>query len=756
MQNSKINTKKSPARIKPKAIKKKQQFFEKPLFHLMIILAFTLIAFLPSLQNDFITSWDDDLFITENPMIRHLDLQSIKSIFITPVTGAYVPLPVLTFAVEYHFFGLNPFPYHIANLILHLICTMLVFHLLRSLQLNSLYAAFGALLFGIHPMHVESVAWITERKDLLYGIFYLASIIVYLKYIRSHGQGFNFFIPGLLFFILALFSKIQAVTLPLSLLLIDYYLKRNVKMKIPVAEQRGIDPKIPTPYPLPAGREGKGWVQLKLILEKIPYFILSFVFGIAGLFILNQSKAFHYNEILHLSDRIFSGLYALGSYIVKFFVPVHLSAVYPFPQNPANSLPILYYLNPFFLLILGYFIYRTVRYTRAIVFGILFYLFNVIFMLQILAAGSTYLSDRYSYMSYVGFCFVAGWSLDNLAKNKKDMKHIIIPVMAIVIILFGSMTFNRCKIWKDEGTLWTDAIEKYPGGMAIPYNNHGVFCNRNGNWEMAKADFTEAIRLDTNFAEAYSNRSVVYGNLKEWDKAISDCSRAIGINPNNEKSYSNRGLTYWNLKEWDKAIADYSKAISINPNFADAYLNRGIAFGSIGDWNRSISDCSMAIGINPNDEKTYSTRGKAYGSLGQWDKALADYSKAIIISPNAPGPYSNRGTVYGLHGEWNKAVADYSTVIGIDPNYKDAYFNRGIAYWNLKESDKAISDYSSAIGIDPGNAQAYVNRGVAYAYLGQWDKAISDNSRAIEIDPSFAIAYTNREVALRYLKGGKK
>ena len=556
IRQDELKVKKTRIKFQPKT---KKAFVEKPLFFILIVLALTFITFLPSLKNDFISSWDDDLFVINNVLIRHLDFQSVKSIFTTPVYGAYCPLPVLTFALEYHFFGLNPLPYHISNLILHLICTLFVFQFFKLLQLNSIYAAFGAILFGIHPMNVESVAWITERKDLLYGLFYLASIIVYLKYIRAEDRRINIFIFVLLLFIFALFSKILAVTLPISLILIDFYTQRPGK--------------------------------LKLFIEKIPFVVLSLVFGLAGIFILKEQHILQSSDMLSLSEKIFLGLYALSGYIVKFFAPFHLSAVYPFPKNPAHTLPLLYYLNLFFLLIMGSLVYRTIRHTRVVIFALLFFLFNVIFVLQILSAGSTFLADRYSYISYVGFCFIAGWSVEKFIDKKKELKPFFFSVMVILIILFMSLTFNRCNIWKNAETLWTDAIEKYPDQVAIPYCNRGSFYNDLKQWDKAISDCSTAIAIEPNFAEPYTNRGVAYANLGEWNKTISDCSRAIEIDPNfSKEAYSNRGVAYVNFNEWDKAIDDYSRAIRINPNLAEAYLSRGLAYGAIMELEPAIAD----------------------------------------------------------------------------------------------------------------------------------------------------------------------
>jgi tetratricopeptide (TPR) repeat protein len=680
-----INLKKSPVKVQSKTIGEKPVFFENPLFLAIAILALTFIAFLPSLKNDFISTWDDDQFVTVNLLIRQLSFSSIKAMFSTPVIGAYVPIPLLSFAIEYHFFGLDPLPYHISNLLLHLGCTILVFYFFRLLKFNNLYSALGALVFGIHPMHVESVAWITERKDLLYGLFYLCSMIFYILYIQKQKRRWRLISLSILFFILSLFSKIQAVVLPVSLLLIDYYLKR--------------------PF------------TFRLVFEKIPFFILSLLFGIAGVFILRKLGAIQIGQNYSFFQRIFFGLYALGSYFFKFFASVHLSAFYPVPASPKQSW-MLYFINPAFLLLIAILVYISARHTRAIVFGILFFFFNVLFLLQIVGAGTTYLSDHYSYISYIGLLFIFAWGIREIVNKKKINRTILISALSIILIFFMTLTFNRCKIWANGLTLWTDVIEKYPGEAPI----------------------------------AYYNRGVEYFKIKQPDKALDDYTSAIGIYPKYQEAYYDRAVVYTTLGQWDKAIADYSMTIEINPAYDSAYSNRGVLYAYLGQWDNAINDCSTAIRINPNCESAYSNRGNVYGNLKQWDKAIADYTSAIDIDPNYKEAYYNRSNAYAHLGQWDKGIADCSRALEIDPGYKEACYNLGLAYGNLGQNDMAIANFTRAIGIDMNYAEAYFGRGLAYGNLGEWEKAIEDYNKVLEINPNFTLALNSREVAYKNLR----
>jgi tetratricopeptide (TPR) repeat protein len=588
---------------------------------LIAILIITFIAFLPSLSNQFITTWDDNVYVTENPMITHLNWESIRGFFTTQRNGTYVPLPLLTWAVEFKLFGLNPFPYHLDNLLLHLLCTLLVFYFFRLLRLPSIYAALGALFFGIHPMHVESVVWVTERKDLLFCLFYLGSLIIYIKFILSENRKLIFFLLTLLLFVFSLFSKIQAVSLPLSLFLLDYWFNRPLK-----------------------------W---KLIYEKIPFFILSLIFGLGGYFILQNLGGIDIHDPFSLPERILLALYSLSAYIVKLILPLNLSCHYPYPVIPGETLPVLFYLNLVFLLGLAILILLTVRKTRAVVFGVLFFLFNVMFLLQFMRAGEAYQADRFSYISYIGLFFIVAWGAYKFASRNKSRQMIITGLSIFVTAFFFTNTYARCKDWKDSITLWNDVISKYD-----------------------------------NAPIAYDNRGVAYGELGQWDNTIADFSRAIEIDPGYAKAYYDRGIAYGNLSQWNLAIVDFSKAIEIDQKYTDAFSDRGNAYSNLGQLDKAIADFSKAIEIDPGNSIAYYDRGNAHSNLGQWNEAIADYSRAIKIDPKYSLAYSNRGAVYGNLGMFDKAIADFSKAIEIDPNNTKAYSNREIAYRRLQQEQK--------------------------------------------------------------------
>jgi tetratricopeptide (TPR) repeat protein len=610
------------ARVK----KEEKSIFSNPRIIAGIVLFITFLAFVPSLKNDFIDTWDDGVYVTENALIKQFSVDNFKSFFTTPLNGTYVPIPLITFAIEYKLFNLNPLPYHINNLILHLLCTLLVFVFLRKLKLPVIWAAAGMLFFGIHPMRVESVAWVTERKDLLFSVFYLASLITYINYVRNEDNKTRNIILTSLFFILSLFSKIQAVTLPLSLLLIDYYLERPLK--------------------------------IRLLMEKIPYFILSLGFGIAGFFILKKVGSFVVNEHFTLFDRLMFGQYALSTYLVKLVAPFHMSAFYPYPIHPGGSLPIVYYLSPLLLLLVAFLVYKTARHNRAVTFGALFFLFNVMFLLQILGAGQAFLADRFTYIPYLGWFFLLGWAGDHYLPKLRDWKVMIVAGFGILSLVYFVTTYDRCHDWKNTETLWTDVIEKYPNTIPDAYANRGSFYRKNKDWDKALADYNYAVNLDSTNISARMNRGNIFFDTGRDSLALMDYNYVLKNKSDNPRLFSNLGAIYGRKGIYDTALVYLGKSISLDSLSANPYLNRGLTYEKLNRYQDAMKDYLVYLKYEQNNDAVYSSVGICNQALLKYKESISWFDKAISMKPQEGIYFLNRSYSYYALKEIEKAKAD--------------------------------------------------------------------------------------------------
>jgi tetratricopeptide (TPR) repeat protein len=312
-----------------------------------------------------------------------------------------------------------------------------------------------------------------------------------------------------------------------------------------------------------------------------------------------------------------------------------------------------------------------------------------------------------------------------------------------------------------------------PPGTAGAFLDRGILFAIRGDWELAIADFTEAIKLDTTLAAAWAFRGraliasvsfileieedfsdfvVIAVDAKNitaeqkagYNKAIADYTQAINLNPNFAPAYRDRGIAYSYSGDYDKALADFNQALRLNPNDPTVYRERGNIYGFQGDDTRALADYNRSINVSPDRRGAYNNRGNVYRRMGDNDRAIADYTHAIRLNPNELLAYSNRGLAYLDKKEYDRAIADFNQAIRINANYENAYFGRGHAYLNKKEYDRAIADYNQVIRINPNNAWAYNDRGFAYINKGNWDQAIADYNQAIRLNPNNAWVYNDR------------
>jgi protein O-mannosyl-transferase len=674
----------------------KQKAFKPELIHsgqnrqnrifILIALIVTLLVYAGSLKNGLIKNWDDGGYIVEHTLIRKLNVENVKQIFSVFYKGNYHPLTTLTYALEYSIVGEKPFLYHLNNLALHLLNVLLVFVFIRKLTKKSEIAFITALLFGIHPMHVESVAWISERKDVLYTFFFLGSMLYYMKYREVKEKKAKYLMFSILALLLSLLSKSAAVTLPVVLLLIDYLQKRK-------------------------------WEWMVLI-EKLPFFILSFGFGIAAIYSQKSAGAIQdLNPLFTIGERLMLASYATMMYIVKLFVPVNLSAMYPYPDRIAGSLPLIYKIAPAVITIFVALVIISKKYTREIIFGVLFFIVTIFLVLQLLPVGGAILAERYTYVPYIGLFMIIGkayvWMNENKKRIFKTLKPLYVVIIALFVVVFSYQSFERIKLWKNGEILFTDMIRIYPN-LPFAYNNRGyLYFNFIKNYDKALADYSKCLQLDSTFHRAYSNRGVLYYNMAENGKkdgsitkattldslyhlAVKDFDHAIKFKPDNTDAWIGRANTYSTLKNFDLALKDYNKYIELDPANAKAYLWRGTALCNLLHYNEALTDFNKCLVMTPKDDNAYYWRGIAYYKLNDFKASIKDLTTSLELNPKQSEPYSWRGLAYYDLKLFDESIADYNKAIELNPRDAAAYVNRSLSYYELKNYRQAFKDLCSA------------------------------------------------------------
>jgi len=562
---------------------------------ILLVLLITAITLSPCLNNDF-TNWDDNKYVTENPDIKSLNQENIKKIFASQYVAMYLPVTMLSYSLNYYFFDLNPRAYHTTDLIIHLLNCILVFYLFLLLSENTLSSFIIAILFGIHPLHVESVAWISERKDVLCCLFFLAGLISYIHYKKREKK--IFYIISLIAFILSLMSKTMSITLPLLLILTDRFFYNKTGNSL---------------------------------VEKIPFFLISALFGIIALF--TQTEAMEKHSSFTFLDNLCIASYGILFYLYKMIWPLNLSAIYPYPEKTGYFLQTKFLISPLILIIPAATVIFSGKYTKKIIFGSLFFLITILPVIKLVPIGDAMTADRYTYIPLLGIFYILGegfyffYSFFNRNKQyEKTLKFSLVILLIAVILMLSGLTYSRCYIWRDSITLWSDVLKNYPL-VAFAYYNRGNAYFSGGDYKEAIKDYSQTIYLDPEYLMAYHNRGNIYYYYKNYHKAISDYNHALSINPNFITSCINRGNVYLDKGDYKNAITDYNRALKIDPDSPDAYINRGILYSHIKEYDKALSDFNRVLELNPFHFHAYYNRALTYIAKGEYEKAIQDINK---------------------------------------------------------------------------------------------------------------------------------
>lgn len=519
-----------------------------------LILIFTFILFSGALRNDLLIGWDDGEYLSD-PSVSGGGPINTTAIFSNFHLGMYQPLAVLSFAINYKMNGAESWAFILTNILLHLLNILLVFKLMERWMKGWIPAGIVALLFAIHPMHVEPVIWISTRSSALYSLFYLSGLLFWDKYLDQGLQPKHYLI-ALIFTLLALFSKSMAATFPLILFVMDYMKQRKF--------------------------------SLRLITEKLPFFMLSVIFGIVA---IKASASFGHITVLEqdysLIQRFFLIIYGIGFYLYKLLIPTNLSAIYAFPELDNGNLPGYVYAAAIPVAALAVGIWFSKRYKREFITGAMFFIFSIGIVLPLFWSRIFITADRYTYIPFIGLFMLMARPITELWNTRTTLDRSTLRLFfiasALVLITLSTATFRRIGVWKDTPTLLTDVIDK----------------------KRSDADMAHGYFYLANYYDAANNTEEA---LKYYDLALSRNNKYL-------LALNNRGIIKGKSGNIRSAISDFEQAINIKPDYAEAYYNRGVALYQTGDkttacndWERAVSlgfkPAAQAISLYCNDAKT--------------------------------------------------------------------------------------------------------------------------------------------------------
>jgi len=567
-------------------------------------------------------NYDDNVFLTENPHFSHgLNRDDIIWAFTTPNVRNWLPLTWLSFMLDSQLFGLNPYWMHLENLFLHIANTLLLFAILKRITGSLWPSAFVSAAFALHPMHVESVAWIIERKDVLSTLFLLLTLAAYVGYVRR--RSLVSYMLTVLLFALGLLAKPMLVTLPFVLLLLDYWpldrFAASQTIKTPSGEYV-------KPVPVPERRR----ILHRVIVEKIPFLALAAVSGVIT-FLSQQNSG----EVA--TYRIANVFLSYVRYIGKMFWPQNMAVFYPFENVSIPTWQIV--LCVLILLIISIFAVRFGREQRYLPVGWFWFVGTLIPVIGLVQSGVQSYADRYTYIPYIGLFIVIAWGLPELLSKWLYRKIARGIAAAMVLTAMGIGTYRQVGYWKNSSTLFTHAIE-------VTQNNY----------------------------IAHNNLGVAYGNLGRYQDAIESCKQAIKIKPDYVDAHCNLGTAYLNLGRYQDAIESCKQAIKIKPDYAEAHNNLGVAYGNLGCYQDAIESCKQAIKIKPDYAEAHNNLGFAYSNLGRYQDAIESYKQAIKIKPDYAEAHNNLGNAYLMTGDKGSALEECKILKTLDTKQANELF----------------------------------------------------------------------------------
>ncbi len=670
----------------------------------LLLVAGTLLVF-GQVANFQFLNYDDDVYITNNPVVlQGPTWNGIVTVFTQPQNAGWNPMTTLTHMMDVKIFGLNPRFHHLINVFFHCANVALVFLLLRKATGAPWPSAAVAALFAIHPLHVEPIAWVSSRKDVLSTHFFLMTLRFYLDYVdRSRKRDYAL---AVWHFILALLSKPMVVTLPFILLLLDYWPLRR------------------TPA-LAASEPDKTRSTLRLLLEKAPFFALSAV--VCGITYWAQSLGGAVKSIdeYSWSQRLSNSVVSYVMYLAKTFWPTHLAPYYPHP----GDYPVVWVAGAVVLLLLitaAAFMRR--KSEPFLLIGWLWFAGSLIPVIGLIQIGSFARADRFAYLPHIGLFIAIVWSVDAFTRRMPARKAVLSTAAALVTLSFMALSFLQTTHWQNTITLWEHTLSVTQNN-AVAHNNLGVaLLGRAPSWpepERRNQDLTAAI-----------------GHLEA----------AVQIAPSYVDALNNLGVAMDNAGQRDEARKRFLEAVAVDPKFGDAYVNLGNMAAAEDKFEEASRQYDLAIAANPADGRAYFNKGLALERLENAAEASDAFRQAVALMPGKAVAHAKLASALITRGLIDEAIVESQRAIECDPNYFEGYYNLGLAYMYTNRIEEAVAEFGKSVDRYPDHMLSHATMAGLLMNLGRGEEAARHFEETLRINPNHQAA----KRSLQMLKGSRR
>ena len=702
-----------------------------PAWLLAVILGLlAIVLYWPVTRNEFV-NYDDDRYVSSNVHVQNgLTLENIKWAFCRPINGNWHPLTMLSHMLDCQLYGLKPWGHHLTNLLLHALNTVLLFLLFRRLTGAVWRSAAVAALFACHPLHVESVAWVAERKDVLSACFGFLALLFYVRYAQGNqaqeteprADPITFYLSpsywlAWFFFALGLMSKPMLVTWPFVLWLLDY-------------------------WPLERFKSGRVW---SLVMEKIPFFILTVAASVVTYIIQQQEGAMPPLEILPLGMRFENALISYGRYLLKMLWPTKLAVFYPYHGYWPLGWVLLSGIGLAGVSVL-FWVKR--RSHPFLLVGWLWFVGTLVPVIGLVQVGGQSIADRYTYIPLVGILVFVIWGVSELSRCWQHRLLMLSLMGSAAILLCSVLTRQQMGYWKNSEMLFRHTLAVTDDNY-VAHNNLGGTLNDQSQTNAAIAQFQEALLINPNCAEAHINLGLVLTEKNQTDAAIGEFQKAIRLKPINADAHNNLGSSLALKGQTNEAIGEFQEAIRLNPDYANAHYNLATALLNQGQTDEAIRQFQEAVRLLPGDAEAHYKLGNLLSKKGQTDAAIRQFQEVIRVKPDYDNAHNNLGSLLIGQGKIDEAISQFQETIRLNPDYADAHYNLGNALLKKNRIDEAIGQFQEVIRLKPDYAIAHNRLGIAFGDQGRIDEAIGQFQQALRLKPDYVEAQNNLNHALQ-------
>jgi tetratricopeptide (TPR) repeat protein len=681
-----------------------KETWKLPGLGVVLIILLTFIAYLPSLRGGFI--WDDDLLITDNPMIKASD--GLYQFWFTTESMDYWPLTSTLWWAEWRLWGKSAIGYHVVNVLLHAINAVLVWLILCRLKVPGAWLT--GLVFALHPVNVATVAWISEQKNTLSMLFYLTAILFYLRF--DERGGWRWYGLSLVAFLLALLSKTAVVMLPIVLLGCAWW--------------------------------RRGRIRAEDFRRSTPFFVFSAVLGLVTIrFQYHQAV----QEQMVQSGRAFSRLAVAGLapwfYLGKAILPFRLSMIYPKWEIDASRW--VSYLPGILLagcLILFWWKRRT--WGRPLLFGLGYFvvtLFPVLGFFKQSFHRFSWVADHWQYYSIIGVLALVVASGERICRRMGEWgRYVGAAIGVAALLVLGVATWTRARVYGVAETLWQDTVVRNPDAWAA-HHNLGLALLQAGKPEEAIRHFERALQINPAYpdADAYYNLGIALVQVGRTDEAIRQYEQTLRIAPDHAEAHNNLGIVLMQMGRTDEAISHYRQVLRITPNDAEVHYNLAMALRQAGNMGGAIEHFNQALQLNPGFVDAHYNLGVALARTGRIEEGIGHFEQALRLKPDYT-EHNNLGVALMQVGRPQDAIRHYEEALRLNSDYLDAYKNLAAALWQTGRTNEAIQQLEQALRLGPDLPEAHYNLAAALEKSGRIEEAIGQYKQALRLKPEYVEA----------------